>query len=79
MHVWWMMHRQSVKSLHKAIKHLINIQTWYFANAIKLSKKSFNDGYIGYTRNCVAFFLMLKMFFIIRKSSIFCGIYAKST
>ena len=31
-------------------------------NVIKLSKKSFNDGYIGYTRNCVAFFLMLKMF-----------------
>ena len=27
-----------------------------------ISKKSFNDGYIGYTRNCVAFFLMLKMF-----------------
>ena len=31
-------------------------------NVIKLRKKSFNDGYIGYTRNCVAFFLMLKMF-----------------
>ena len=31
-------------------------------NVIKLSKKSFNDVYIGYARNCVAFFLVLKMF-----------------
>ena len=36
-------------------------------NVIKLSKKSFNDVYIGYARNCVAFFLVLKMFLYHKK------------
>ena len=46
--------------------HILFCKAWknsiQSANVIKLSRKSFNDGYIGYTRNCVAFFLMLKMF-----------------
>lgn len=38
-------------------KRRIEMQKYnYLANVIMLSKKNFNDGYMGYTRNCVAFF-----------------------